>query len=56
MDCGVGPGALLESAVNAKFKFERWSQSNNDYIWSCMSNNHPLSYKNIVKAKNLEMS
>ena len=30
-------------------KFERWSQSNDEYIFECMQKNFPLSYENIVK-------
>lgn len=49
-DCGLGHGDDLRDAIEIKFKIEKWPQSNGDYIFRCMMNNHPNSYSNIVKS------
>ena len=47
----MGDGDKFSNAVERKFKFDRWAHSHGDYIFRCMSKNHPLSYDNIMKGK-----
>jgi len=50
-ECGIGDGDDFKAGVELKFKFDRWPHSHGDYIFECMSKNHPLSYDNIMKGK-----
>eukprot|EP00347_Sterkiella_histriomuscorum_P002242 403368927 len=48
MECGIGNNEDFKQAVNWKMKFEKWSQTNDDYIFSCITFNVNARRRNSI--------